>query len=61
MARIMINCPETGEPVFTGMSFDWSSFESVKIGEKLVRCSACGDERRNVVVSLAFGRVCFYL
>ena len=44
MARVMINCPETGEPDFTGMSFDWSSFESVKIGEKLVRCSACGDE-----------------
>ncbi len=29
---------------FTGMTFDWSSFENVKIGEKSVRCSACGDE-----------------
>ena len=44
MARVMINCPETGEPVYTGMTFDWPSFETVKIGEKSVRCSACGDE-----------------
>ncbi|NQU62049.1 MAG: hypothetical protein HQ512_13035 [Rhodospirillales bacterium] len=44
MARVMIECPETGEPVFTGMTFDWPSFENVKIGEKSVRCSVCGDE-----------------
>jgi len=40
----MIECPETGEPVYTGMTFDWPSFENVKIGEKSIRCSHCGDE-----------------
>ncbi len=44
VARVMINCPETGESVYTGMTFDWPSFENVRIGEKSVRCSACGDE-----------------
>ena len=44
MARVMINCPETGESVFTGMTFDWPTFENVRIGEKLVKCSSCGDE-----------------
>ncbi|HEX9701402.1 MAG TPA: hypothetical protein VGA19_01025 [Rhodospirillales bacterium] len=43
MARVMILCPETGKPVYTGMSFDWSVFENVRIGERQVRCSACGD------------------
>ena len=44
MARVMIDCTETGESVYTGMTFDWSTFENVKIGERLVRCSSCGDE-----------------
>jgi len=32
MARVMITCPETGEPIYTGMSFDWSAFDTVRIG-----------------------------
>ena len=44
MARVMIHCPETGKPVFTGMTFDWSSFETTRIGIRSVRCSECGEK-----------------
>ncbi len=44
MARVMITCPETGKPVYTGMTFDWHAFESVQIGEKSVSCPACGKQ-----------------
>jgi len=43
MARVMITCPETGEPIYTGMSFDWSAFDTVRIGERKVRCPLCGE------------------
>lgn len=43
MARVMIHCPETGKPVYTGMTFDWSAFENVRIGERKVFCPACGE------------------
>ena len=46
MARVMINCPETGESVFTGMTFDWPTFENIKIGERIILCSSCGDEHK---------------
>ena len=46
MARVMIDCPETGEPVYTGMTFDWPTFENIKIGERLIHCSSCGDEHK---------------
>ena len=36
MARVMIHCPETGEPVYTGMTFDWSAFETLRIGRRFV-------------------------
>ncbi len=44
MARVMIHCPETGEPVYMGMTFDWSVFENIRIGERSILCSVCGEE-----------------
>lgn len=46
MARVMITCPETGQPIYTGMTFDWSAFETVRIGERQVRCPACGEHHK---------------
>ena len=46
MARVMINCPETGVSVYTGMTFDWPTFENIKIGERIILCSSCGDEHK---------------
>lgn len=43
MARVMITCPETGKPIYTGMNFDWGPFESVQINEKAVPCHLCGE------------------
>ncbi len=42
MARVMINCPETGRPIYTHMNFDWLEFDSVTIGTKSVECPECG-------------------
>lgn len=44
MSRVMILCPETDKPVYTGMNFDWYTFESTRIAEKSVVCPACGQE-----------------
>ena len=27
MPQVMIECPETGQHVYAGLNFDWSSFE----------------------------------
>ncbi len=42
MARVMIDCPETGKRIYTHMNFDWLEFEAVTIGTKSVVCPACG-------------------
>ena len=44
MPRVMITCPETEKPVYTGMNFDWFSFESTKIALKSIFCPNCGKE-----------------
>ena len=43
MARVMINCPETGKPVYTHMNFDWLHFDAVTIGTRSVTCPECGE------------------
>ena len=35
MARVMITCPKTNAPVYTGLNFDWFSFESTDFCELL--------------------------
>ena len=41
MARVIIPCPETGKRVYTGMNFDWSTFEALEIGKQSFRCPQC--------------------
>jgi endogenous inhibitor of DNA gyrase (YacG/DUF329 family) len=45
MGRIMINCPNTGKPVFTGMTMDRESFEqdSNAFSQTGTPCSECGE------------------
>jgi endogenous inhibitor of DNA gyrase (YacG/DUF329 family) len=43
MARVMVNCPATNKPVFTGMDFDKRTFESANISGNSFRCSECGS------------------
>lgn len=45
MPKIMINCPNTGKPVFTGMSMDRRSFEQDSKAFSLTGtpCPECGE------------------
>lgn len=43
MARVMITCPESGKPIYTGMSFDEITFETSQLTDKLVLCPECGQ------------------
>ncbi len=42
MARVMITCPETHTPIYTGLNFDWFSFESIEFCELPLHCPNCG-------------------
>ncbi len=42
MARVMIDCPETGKAIYTHMNFEWIGYDSVQIGTKSVPCPVCG-------------------
>lgn len=42
MARVMINCPDTGKPIYTHMNFDWLDFDAIPVGTKSVECPQCG-------------------
>ena len=44
IAKLMIRCTETNEPVYTGISMDESAFESSDLGTKSVLCPDCGQE-----------------
>ena len=44
MAKVMIRCTETNEPVYTGISIDESAFESSELGTNKVSCPHCGQE-----------------
>ena len=42
MARVMIDCPETHKPVYTGNNFTWMEFDSLALGEHELQCPECG-------------------
>ena len=46
MARVMISFPETGNPVYTHLNYDWEAFECTRIGEHSVECPECGKVHR---------------
>ena len=43
MAKVMIKCPTSGKPVFTGMAMDKSSFEVASLSRNSVKCPHCGN------------------
>ncbi len=51
MARVMIHCPETGEPVYSGMTFYWSAFETTRIGRNPKTGEEAPISAHRVVVS----------
>ncbi len=43
MARVMIACPVTGRPIYTGVSYDEDTFETSQFADKSVFCPECGQ------------------
>ena len=44
-AMVMVNCPETGKPVATGISMERASFEPSILNNKvLYNCPVCGRD-----------------
>jgi hypothetical protein len=46
MARVMISCPESRQPVYTHVSCTASEFMDLPIIEAVIKCSACGKPHR---------------
>jgi hypothetical protein len=44
MAMVIIRCPRSGRPVFTGIETDAAVFERLPDSESRVLCPACGSE-----------------
>ena len=42
MPQLLIDCPETGRPVYTGLNLDWFAFESTDLAETALQCPECG-------------------
>jgi len=43
MPMIMITCPNTKQPVPTGIGADEESFRTMTLDNNFVQCSACGQ------------------
>ena len=44
MAMVMIKCPRSGGPVFTGIETDAATFARLPDSESRVFCPTCGSE-----------------
>ena len=42
MSQVLITCPETNRPVYTGLNFEWPSFESANLPPQSLKCPLCG-------------------
>lgn len=40
--KLMITCPETGEPIFTGIAIDPASFAGAEMKNNAASCPKCG-------------------
>ena len=43
MARVMIDCPETRKPVYTGENCTWFEFDALPAEKRELRCPQCGN------------------
>jgi hypothetical protein len=58
MPRVLITCPETQRPVYTGLNMDWNAFDTVELPEQTLVCPQCGrrhDWRKDDAVLVADG------
>ena len=45
MPRVLIECPDTGKQVYTGVNLNWETFESYRFGTQTLPCPECGSGR----------------
>lgn len=43
MPRVLITCPRTERPVYTGLNLDWSALETFESSEQVLSCPECGE------------------
>lgn len=43
MANVMIECPQTGRPIRTGIDVDDESFRLLKLRDNVIGCPVCGE------------------
>jgi predicted RNA-binding Zn-ribbon protein involved in translation (DUF1610 family) len=43
MARVMIACPDTKRPIYTGVSSDEVTFETSQLAGQSISCPQCGQ------------------
>ena len=43
MSQVLITCPETKRPVYTGLNYEWPSFESADLPRQTLKCPQCGN------------------
>jgi hypothetical protein len=47
MPKLMIKCPATEQPIYTGMNLDETTFRGSELTDNIVaKCSACGGTHR---------------
>ena len=42
MSQVLITCPETKRPVYTGLNYEWSQFDAVELPPQSLKCPQCG-------------------
>ena len=43
MSQVLITCPEKGKPVYTGLNYEWPTFDAAELPRQTVQCPLCGD------------------
>jgi len=49
MSQVFMDCPDTGKPVYVGLSMEWDQLESLEIGtvdQNVPVCPHCGKPHR---------------
>lgn len=44
MPQVMILCPETRKPIYTGLNLDWCLIDALDLGENSIACPECGKD-----------------
>ena len=46
MSQVLITCPETRRPVYTGLNYEWPVFDSINLPAQTLKCPLCGKDHQ---------------